>query len=365
MTSIGYHAFEGCRCLTSVTIPNSVTSIESGVFGGCYALSTITIPNSVISINRDSFYDCSSLTTVNVSCSDINDFSRYLKRTDIKNIFHFEPFSGKTHNIYIAGALQTKINIPGSVTSIGEHAFDRCCNLESVTISNSVTHIGDNAFWGCNNLASITIPNSVASIGVGAFAGCSGLTSVNLGNSVKSIGNNAFNGCTKVKELIYADGRATTIPTGLTSIASVIIPNSVETISAECFKGCSSLEMVVIGKSVRIIQDLAFAGADRIEQIYAFPVIPPTCASSNVFDSYVYKAAAVYVPDERNAVARYQAEDVWKNFFEIYSMEATGINAPAITPLPSERNYYNLQGLHTTGASRGISIVNGKKMLTH
>ena len=58
------------------------------------------------------------------------------------------------------------------VESIGNHAFQKCSSLTSVTIPNSVTSVGSDAFNGCSGLTSITIPNSVTSIGSGAFSGC-------------------------------------------------------------------------------------------------------------------------------------------------------------------------------------------------
>ena len=80
-------------------------------------------------------------------------------------------------------------------TSIAQLVFDSCTSLTSVNIPNSVTTIGDNAFRGCNGLTSVTIPNSVTSIDGSAFESCSGLTSVTIPNSVTSIGSYAFSGC--------------------------------------------------------------------------------------------------------------------------------------------------------------------------
>ena len=125
--------FSDCSSLTSVTIPNSVTSIGIYAFSGCRSLTSVTIPNSVTSIGNSAFRFCSNLTSV---------------------------------------------TIPNSVTSIGGYAFQRCSSLTSVTIPNSVTTIGYSAFSDCSSLTSVTIPNSVTSIGDYAFYGCSSLTSI-------------------------------------------------------------------------------------------------------------------------------------------------------------------------------------------
>lgn len=123
----------GMSNLSSLIVPNSVTSIGEGAFKGCYGLASIEIPNGITSIERGTFYYCRSMIS-------------------------FE--------------------IPNSVTSIGEEAFYGCASLTSVTIPNSVTSIGDEAFSYCTGLTSITIPNRVTSIGQDAFFGCTGLTSV-------------------------------------------------------------------------------------------------------------------------------------------------------------------------------------------
>ncbi|MGN1220331.1 MAG: leucine-rich repeat domain-containing protein, partial [Candidatus Cryptobacteroides sp.] len=141
---------------TSVTIPNSVTSIEAYAFGRCNHLTSITIPNSVTSIGVSAFAE---------------------------------------------SALKS-ITIPNSVKSIEAYAFDGCRSLTSVTIPNSVTSIGVYAFSECNSLTSLTIPNSVTSIGERTFSGCYSLTSLTIPNSVTSIGKSAFSSC-RILENIY------------------------------------------------------------------------------------------------------------------------------------------------------------------
>ena len=83
----------------------------------------------------------------------------------------------------------TDIDIPDkidgkTVTSIGDHAFEYCNSLTSITIPDSVTNIGDSAFAHCS-LTSITIPNSVISIGYDAFSDCSSLTDINVDSNNK------------------------------------------------------------------------------------------------------------------------------------------------------------------------------------
>ena len=204
VTSIGDNAFKEYPSLTSVTIPNSVTSIgeyafydtrlasvtiSNGVTSiGDYAfastrLTSVTIPNSVTSIGKNAFYGSGLLTSVTISNSvtSIGDYA-------------------------FADTRLASVTIPNSVTSIGNYTFFDCNSLASVTIPNSVKSIGVHAFSYCRNLTSVTIPNSVKSIGVHAFSYCRNLTSVTIPNSVTSIGSKAFYECTGITDVYcYAD----------------------------------------------------------------------------------------------------------------------------------------------------------------
>ena len=215
-------AFSGCSSLTSVTIPNSVTSIGGWAFGDCSSLMSVKIPNSVTSIGDFAFFGCSSLTSVTIPDSV----------TSI-GISAFRDCSSLT-----------SVTIPNSVTSIGRSAFYGCSSLTSVTIPDSVTRIGEEAFWGCSSLTSVTIPNSVTSIGRSAFYGCSSLTSVTIPNSVTSIEDRAFQFCS--------------------SLTSVIIPNSVTRIGEYAFYDCSSLTSVTIPESVTSIGKDAFSESGEL-----------------------------------------------------------------------------------------------------
>ena len=146
-TKISSYAFYNYSGLTSITIPDSVTSIGYAAFEYCRRLTSVTIGNGVTSIGDNAFWCCGGLTS---------------------------------------------ITIPDSVTSIGELAFYNCRRLTSVTIGNGVTSIGAKAFRDCSGLTSVTIGNAVTSIGNSAFSGCSGLTSVTIGDCVTSIGDSAF-----------------------------------------------------------------------------------------------------------------------------------------------------------------------------
>ena len=135
--------------LTSITIPNSVTSVGLMAFYDCTSLTSIKIGNGVTSIGNSAFFRCSSLTS---------------------------------------------ITIPDSVTSIGDGAFYNCTSLTSIVIGNGVTSIGDITFRDCSSLTNIIIPDGLTSIGKNAFLECSSLTTVTFLGDAPKIENDAFGG---------------------------------------------------------------------------------------------------------------------------------------------------------------------------
>ena len=153
MISIGESAFNYCNGVTSITIPNSVTSIENGAFQDCSGLTSITIPNSVTSIGYYVFNNCSGLASIVVEAGN----TVYDSRDNCNALIE------TASNTLIKGSNSSFI--PEGVTSIGENAFSYCSGLTSVTIPNSVTRIGDYAFSYCSSLTSISIPANVTSIG--------------------------------------------------------------------------------------------------------------------------------------------------------------------------------------------------------
>ena len=162
VTSIGRQAFDGCTGLTSINIPNSETSIDEYAFVGCTGLTSIVIPNSVTDIGDGAFHGCTGLTSIVVESGN----PRYDSRNNCNAIIE------TANNTLIYGCNNTII--PNTVTSIGCHAFYKCAGLTSIDIPNSVTSIGAWAFYYCTEVTSINIPNSVTSIEDRAFIGCTG-----------------------------------------------------------------------------------------------------------------------------------------------------------------------------------------------
>ncbi|MBP5371405.1 MAG: leucine-rich repeat domain-containing protein [Bacteroidales bacterium] len=175
VTSIREYAFQELSSLTSITIPNGVTSIGEGAF--CYTgLTSISIPESVTSIGYYAFDDIKTvLYSGNATGSPWGARNVY---SFFDDNFVYEA-AEKTKIIKYIGK-GGDVVIPKSVTAIEEYAFRDCSGLTSVTIPESVTSIGYYAFGSCKNLTSITIQNSMTSFDFYAFSDCDNLTSVTI-----------------------------------------------------------------------------------------------------------------------------------------------------------------------------------------
>ncbi len=300
-------AFYGCSGLTSVTIPESVTSIGDYAFYNCSGLTSVTIPESVTSIGSHVFDNCSGLTSV---------------------------------------------TIPESVTSLGDCAFILCSGLTSVTIPESVTSIGYEAFYGCYGLTSVTIPESVTSIGDSAFEGCRGLTSVTIPESVTSIGYEAFRDCYLLNASVnvviddidswltnafvskwpyggqmhlYLNGeeiKQLVVPNNVTTIGastfkncagltSVIIPDNVTIIYGSAFEGCTNLASVSIPEGISSIGAKAFAGCPNLKDVFCRAAnVPQT--GGNAFQETNVASATLHVPDA--STNSYHESAPWSEF---------------------------------------------------
>jgi len=299
ITITGYTGAGGAVVLPGAISGLPVRTIDSSAFSYRADLTSVVIPDSVTSIGGGAFSGCTGLTSIEVAAGN--------------RAYHSE--NGVLFNLNQArlirypGGKMGSYAIPNSVTSIGGGAFSDCTGLTSVVIPDSVTSIGGGAFSGCTGLTSIevaadnavyhskdgvlfnrsqttliqypygrmgsyVIPDGVTEIGDGAFSGCTGLTSVIILDSVTPIGDWAFSGCTGLTNIEVAAGNAvyrsengvlfnrsqTTLiryPGG--KMGNYAIPDSVTEIGQGAFSGCPGLTSVVIPNSVTSIGNVAFS----------------------------------------------------------------------------------------------------------
>lgn len=221
-----YMAFQSCSQLTSILLPETVTTISQYAFENCNNLTSLTIPNSVTTIGNSSIWGCTSLTSITIPSS--------VTRID---------------NGGIGGCTAlTSVTIPSSVTRIDDNPFYDSTNITSITVDSGNTYFNDGNGSNCiintsNKLISgcknTVIPNTVTSIGNTAFR-IMGLTgALNIPASVTSIGNQAFMNNTGITSITC---NATTPPTLGSNVfmnISATCPIYVPAASVDTYKAAS------------------------------------------------------------------------------------------------------------------------------
>ena len=312
---IGNDAFFGCTGLTSIEIPNSVTSIGEEAFCNCSNLKSVTIPNSVTSVGEDAFAGCSNVEKLNLDCVEVSDW-----------------FSGVP--------VMKEVTIGSGVTSVVASAFSGCTGLEKVCINDLAAWCGidfgsadANPLYYANNLylngkllTDISIPAEIEEVKDYAFNNCMGVTNIDVVDGVKSIGNSAFYGCSDL-ETLY-------------------ISNTIESIDDYAFAECNNILDIKIGSKKAI------------------------AASENIFSSDAYNNACLFVPVGRKFA--YEKTNPWSNFY-IVEMDFTGIDEvldevkaePTVDASQSGKvkAIYDLNGRAVENPINGIYIIDGKKVL--
>ena len=236
VTSIGDYAFQYCEKLENITIGNKVTSIGTYAFKECRRLKSIVLPDSVTSIGEYAFYNCYNLTSVTIGkgVKSIGE-GAFLNCSNLTSVVFPNSLRSIGASAFASCGLTTVV-IPAGVTSIGVCAFTGCDRVESITVAKgntvyhsagncliemasktlisgcknsvipadgSVTCIGDGAFNGCSGLTSIVIPDSVTTIGRDGFSSCISLESIVIPSSVTSVGNSVFSYCINLKNITF------------------------------------------------------------------------------------------------------------------------------------------------------------------
>lgn len=300
VTTIGPEAFLHCSKLTDVVIGNGVIVIESSAFAHCSSLTSVRIPNGVIWIMDGAFTNCTSLTNIEIPDSVTELGQAFSGCTSLTNVKLSNGLTVLYPYTFRDCTSLTSVVIPNSVTVINGKTFNYCTALTSVVIPDSVTMIGPDAFKGCSSLqyaeyaggkylgnpenpylalieisnkeaASYTIHNDTKIIASRMFYECASLTGIVIPDGVTAIGYEAFYNCTGLTSVTLGSGLITIDHSafyGCTGLTKIVIPNGVSTIDGAAFANCSSLSSVEIPKSVTTISYSAFRFCESLTEIH-------------------------------------------------------------------------------------------------
>ena len=327
ITKIGNSAFKSCKNLNKVIISESVTEIDNQAFAECSGLTDVEMQEGLNKICSRAFYKCGKITSINIPDSvETIEFEAFYQCDKLENIKLSENLTIVGYGVFGDCISIGKIEIPrtlkgfntswGSSTNTSYGVFGGCSNLktvkfeegstvvcaalfmgcdgiEKIELPNTITEIGDSSFRNCKNLVKITMNNGIDILEDFVFKGCSSLTTIDIPNTVKAIGSSSFQGCTSLTEVHLSDilkeipastfsgcKKLTTInfPSTLTTIGDfafsgceflpeAILPSGVEKIESNAFKNCKALKKAAVPDTVSSIGSSAFYGCEALTDI--------------------------------------------------------------------------------------------------
>ena len=382
--------------ITTLEIPSGITSIGDGVFLSSNNLTNLTLSSKVTSIGESAFRNCSNLKDVRYYIYD--DLATYIQKGhpafyvncgikyywNNQEITTLEIPSSVTsignHAFYGCNGL-TSVEFPSNLSSIGDWAFSNCSGLTSVDLPSSITKMGECVFYYCKNLSSVKLPSEITAISNGAF-GYSSLKDIELPAGITSIGDDAFVNCSNLQNINLPSGITTIgtgafwdcsnltnviLPSALTSIgaiafancsnlANVTLSSNITSIGYSAFSDCNSLKNLTISKDVTSIKDIRFYYEyDELELESVYVAWENPIEAGSFFDRIKISNCTLYVP--QGTKEAYANADVWKDFGNIIEYDATGIDKVTNRSDVKEISRYSLNGQRVTSPTKGVNIV--------
>ncbi len=376
-SSTGYGPFAGCKKLESITLPagletfdraiiynatslkelkfsgeSAVYAVEDGViynkdkttllyyFAG-KADTEFVVPEGVTAIADFAFYHGgddfnTTLTSVKLPASLKSIGAYAFQYLNIKNVTFAEGCELESIGGYAFGQSKLEaIDIPDSVSKIGNNAFYNCQQLVSIELpqGGKLKELLGNTFYGASKLKSIVVPEGVTWLGYGVFYNCYALESAVLPNSLASMDTSVFTNCRELKSVNLPDNAAfTKLPAytfqNCASLEEITIPDSVEVISSSAygtpgywysaFSGCTSLKKVNISENSKLtsIEDASFLNCSSLEEIYI-----PAAVSYVGPQAFEGCSSLAKVTFEEGSVLSEIANNVFLNCGELTSIE--------------------------------------------
>lgn len=348
LRTIGKNAFKGCTSVEEVTIPKGILTVSNSAFEGCSGLTDVTI--AAKTINAKAFAECKNLKAVKMEEGVTTIQGMAFANTQISAVtipstlttagttkegtIEKGPFAGTMiatvhgqtedsteaqegatilpetkkipDNLFLGCTSIIDVQIPETVTEIGQKAFKDASSVENVTFAvntetgkvKGVEKIGISAFDGCSSLQELVLPETVTEVLQGAFANEGALVKADMSRtaSLKKWDKESFKGDTALAEVILPTaGGITAIPDGAfagcttltgenlkipknivtitanafkeSGLKKLYIPNQVTMIGASAFEACKNLEDVHISNNISIISQSTFKNCEKLKKI--------------------------------------------------------------------------------------------------
>lgn len=287
---------------TDVVIPEtykgkSVVKIENGAFDDCKNVLSLVIPDSVTEVEINALNGLRNLQKLTAPAVALSSVSK-IQKIDTLIVTSGEAIA---ENAVSGWDYLKSVTLPDTLKTIGDLGFAHCELLEQISLPEGLTSIGANAFYNCASIEQFNLPDSVESIGNYAFGKCASLETVSLSKSLSTVGNWVFASCNSLINLTispenanyYSAGNCiiergthtlvlgclgSIIPNDGTikiighhafasqeTLVSITLPDSVTTIETYAFDGCSSLVSVDLGIFFTTFERRSFTNCPSIE----------------------------------------------------------------------------------------------------
>jgi len=301
INSVPSYTFQNCEKLTSVTMHDDITTVGEYAFDGCKLLPAIALSDQITTISNYAFYNCQSLvlTALPAALKSIGYRAFYNTKALTASLTLPETLTTLREEAF-SGSGITGVTIQKNISTFDTEVFYNCAGLATVSLPQDMTKIPDYTFYGTAALQTITLPSALQEIGQYAFYG-SGLTEISLPNTLQTIGQYAFYN---------------------TQLSEIRVPKNVTSVGTYFAAGCTKLKSAYLGRKQDYTNNSNFdyfAGCNNLELLRVYAGTPPAISSSSSYTGYRTNCV-LEVPEGQVDV--YKATSIWKQFKEIRAFES-------------------------------------------
>ena len=263
-----------------------INNIKSNCFKDNKTITSITLPTEIRTIGSDAFKNCPNLDKVFVSSIEswlkisfnneystplVNDGTLYINSEVLTNLQVPSSITAIGNYAFCHVKTLESVNFHNNITQIEMYAFKDCQSLEEVILPNGIKNLSSHIFDECIDLNSVTLPNALEVIGSFAFHNCRSLESIDIPSTVTKIDNYAFENCISLTEIVIPDSVTTMgyygVFRGCTSLRKAVLPSGISTIGEDMFKNNTSLLSIVIPDNVTSIENGAFSNCTSLLKV--------------------------------------------------------------------------------------------------